>query len=141
MPGSLPLALPAALLHGDDRGVEFACRDGFEHHLIDLKNVLQLLPGLDGRLFAVQRKGALPVADLGVSANRLAIAVYQAIIAFRHERPWLKLKQGHTDPVRWREYQDDHRKIADALLARNAVAATAAIRSHLVKVRAKMLGQ
>jgi DNA-binding FadR family transcriptional regulator len=73
--------------------------------------------------------------------NRLAIAVYQAIIAVRHERPWLKLKQGHTDPVRWREYQDDHRKIADALLARNAVAASAAIRSHLVKVRAKMLGQ
>lgn len=73
--------------------------------------------------------------------NRLAIAVYQAIIAVRHERPWLKLKQAHTDPVRWREYQDDHRKIADALLARDAVAATAAIRSHLVKVRAKMLGQ
>src|SRR6266851_3931655 len=73
--------------------------------------------------------------------NRLAIAVYQAIIAVRHERPWLKLKQGHTDPVRWRKYQDDHRKIADALLARDAVAATAAIRSHLVKVRAKMLGQ
>jgi DNA-binding FadR family transcriptional regulator len=73
--------------------------------------------------------------------NRLAIAVYQAIIAVRHERPWLKLKQGHTDPIRWREYQDDHRKITDALLARDAVAATAAIRSHLVKVRAKMLGQ
>ena len=72
--------------------------------------------------------------------NRLAIAVYQAIVAVRHERPWLKLKQGHTDPVRWREYQDDHRQIADALLARDAVAATAAIRSHLVKVRAKMLG-
>ena len=73
--------------------------------------------------------------------NRLAIAVYQAIIAVRHERPWLKLKQGHTDPVRWRQYQEDHRKIADALLARDAAAATAAIRSHLVKVRAKMLGQ
>jgi DNA-binding FadR family transcriptional regulator len=73
--------------------------------------------------------------------NRLAIAVYQAIIAVRHERPWLKLKQGHTDPIRWREYQDEHRKIADALLARDSVAATAAIRSHLVNVRAKMLGQ
>src|SRR5260370_40093479 len=72
---------------------------------------------------------------------RLAIAVYQAIIAVRHERPWLKLKQGHTDPVRWREYQDDHRKIADALLARDAVVAAASIRAHLVKVRAKMLGQ
>ena len=73
--------------------------------------------------------------------NRLAFAVYQAIIAVRHERPWLKLKQGHTDPIRWREYQDEHRKIADALLARDSVAATAAIRSHLVNVRAKMLGQ
>jgi DNA-binding FadR family transcriptional regulator len=73
--------------------------------------------------------------------NRLAIAVYEAVIAVRHERPWLKLKQGHTDPVRWRQYQDDHRKIADALLARDAVAAAASIRVHLAKVRAKMLGQ
>lgn len=73
--------------------------------------------------------------------NRLAIAVYEAVIAVRHERPWLKLKQGHTDPIRWRQYQDDHRKIAEALLARDAATATAAIRSHLVKVRAKMLGQ
>src|SRR5579885_1363662 len=73
--------------------------------------------------------------------NRLAIGVYDAVIAVRHERPWLKLKQGHTDPVRWRQYQEDHRRIAEAVLARDAAATSEAIRAHLLAVRAKMLGQ
>ncbi|MBV9432052.1 MAG: FadR family transcriptional regulator [Hyphomicrobiales bacterium] len=72
--------------------------------------------------------------------NRLAIGVFDAIIAIRHERPWLKLKQGHTDAVRWAEYQSDHREIALAVLDRNAEAVAGAIRAHLAKVRTRMLG-
>jgi DNA-binding FadR family transcriptional regulator len=72
--------------------------------------------------------------------NRLAIGVFDAIIAIRHERPWLKLKQGHTDAAKWAQYQLDHRKIALALLRRNAEATAHAIRAHLIMVRAKMLG-
>jgi DNA-binding FadR family transcriptional regulator len=72
--------------------------------------------------------------------NRLAISVYEAVIAVRHETPWIKLKQGHTDQDKWRKYQLEHRQIAEALLVRDAGAASDAIRSHLLKVRAKMLG-
>ena len=72
--------------------------------------------------------------------NRLAIGVYEAVIGVRHERPWLKIKQGHTDATFWKGYQDEHRRIAAALAARDAPAAAEAIREHLIKVRIKMLG-
>ncbi len=72
--------------------------------------------------------------------NRLAIGVYNAVIGIRHERPWLKIKQGHTDAIFWRGYQDEHRRIAAALAARDAASAAEAIRDHLTKVRFKMLG-
>ena len=72
--------------------------------------------------------------------NRLAIGVYDAVIGVRHERPWLKIKQGHTDATFWKGYQDEHRRIAAALAARDAPAAAEAIRDHLIRVRIKMLG-
>ena len=72
--------------------------------------------------------------------NRLAIGVYDAVISVRHERPWLKIKQGHTDATFWKGYQDEHRRIAAALAARDAPAAAEAIRDHLIRVRIKMLG-
>jgi DNA-binding FadR family transcriptional regulator len=72
--------------------------------------------------------------------NRLAIAIYQAVIAVRHEQPWIRLKRAHTDLPRWKEYQDDHGRIANAIVARDSYAARDALRAHLLKVRAKMLG-
>jgi DNA-binding GntR family transcriptional regulator len=72
--------------------------------------------------------------------NRLAIGVYDAVIGIRHERPWLKIKQGRTDATLWRGYQDEHHKIASALMVRNAPAAAETIREHLTKVRIKMVG-
>jgi DNA-binding FadR family transcriptional regulator len=71
--------------------------------------------------------------------NRLAITLYQAIIAIRHEQPWLRLKQGHTDVARWQAYQEQHRRIANCIAARDTNAAADALRDHLVTVRAKML--
>ena len=72
--------------------------------------------------------------------NKLAIAVYGTVVGVRHKAPWLKVKQGSTDPEKWRRYQDEHRLIAEALRARDAPAAAQAIRAHLLRVRAKMLG-
>ena len=72
--------------------------------------------------------------------NRLTIGVYDAVISVRHERPWLKIKQDHTDATFWKGYQHEHRKIAAALAARDAPAAAEAMRDHLTKVRIKMLG-
>jgi DNA-binding FadR family transcriptional regulator len=79
-------------------------------------------------------------AVVAASHNRLSVAVYEAVISIRHERPWLKTKANHTDPQNWKRYQAEHRRIADALVQRDAHAASAAIREHLLRVRVKMLG-
>jgi DNA-binding FadR family transcriptional regulator len=72
--------------------------------------------------------------------NNLAIAIYGTVVGVRHKAPWLKVKQGSTDPGKWRRYQTEHRQIAEALRARDAPVAAQAIRAHLLRVRAKMLG-
>ncbi len=77
---------------------------------------------------------------IAATHNRLTMAVYDVILAIRHERPWLRLKQGHTDAAKWEMYQNEHRQILDAIAERDAAGAADAIRRHLVNVRAKMLG-
>jgi DNA-binding FadR family transcriptional regulator len=72
--------------------------------------------------------------------NRLAISVCDAVTAVRHEMAWIRLDRESTDREAWREYQVEHRRIAEALLTRNAPAATEAIRAHLLHVRVRMLG-
>lgn len=87
-----------------------------------------------------QRDRSFHRSVVAASHNRLAIGVYEAVIGIRHERPWLKTKQGHTDAIHWQRYQDEHRRIATALANRDAVAGAEAIRDHLLGVRVKMLG-
>ncbi len=94
----------------------------------------------DGLAAWEQWDRAFHLSLVAASHNRLAIGVYDAVISIRHERPWLKTKQGHTDAVLWHRYQEDHRRIATALANRDAPAAGAAIRDHLLKVRLRMLG-
>lgn len=71
--------------------------------------------------------------------NRLAITVYEAVVGIRHERPWLRAKQGHTDAASWSGYQQQHLDIAHALQRRDAQAAAAKMLHHLATVRANML--
>jgi DNA-binding FadR family transcriptional regulator len=87
-----------------------------------------------------ERDRAFHRSLVAASHNRLAIGVYEAVIGIRHQRPWLKTKQGHTDADHWRRYQDEHRRIAAALADRDAAGAAEAIRDHLRGVRVKMLG-
>ena len=72
--------------------------------------------------------------------NRVAISVYDAVTAVRHQMAWIRLDRASTDHETWRKYQAEHRRIANALLARDAPAAAEALRAHLLQVRAKMLG-
>jgi DNA-binding FadR family transcriptional regulator len=83
---------------------------------------------------------AFHMSLVAATHNRLTVAVYEAIIGIRHEQPWLKAKQSHTDAGHWQHYQNEHRRIASALVNRDAVAAEQAIYDHLAKVRLKMLG-
>jgi GntR family uxuAB operon transcriptional repressor len=83
---------------------------------------------------------AFHMSLVAATHNRLTIGVYEAIIGIRHEQPWLKAKQSHTNAIHWQHYQDEHRRIAASLINRDAVAAQQAIYDHLAKVRTKMLG-
>lgn len=83
---------------------------------------------------------AFHMSLVAATHNRLTIGVYEAIIGIRHEQPWLKAKQSHTNASHWQRYQDEHRRIAAFLVDRDAVAAEQAIYDHLASVRTKMLG-
>ena len=82
---------------------------------------------------------AFHAALIAATHNRLAIGVHDAIIGIRHERPWISAKVGHTDAKRWQNYQEEHCRIVEALVGRDAEALFNAIRDHLMSVRAKML--
>jgi DNA-binding FadR family transcriptional regulator len=82
---------------------------------------------------------AFHVSLVRATHNRLAITVYEAVVGIRHERPWLRAKEGHTDAASWSNYQQQHLDIAEALQRRDAQAATSAMRRHLEAVRANML--
>ena len=83
---------------------------------------------------------AFHLSVVAATHNRLAIGIYQAIVAIRHEQPWLRLKQGHTDASRWQSYLQQHRRVAERIAARDAKGTADALRDHLMKVRVKMLG-
>jgi DNA-binding FadR family transcriptional regulator len=77
---------------------------------------------------------------IAATHNRLMVGVYEAACATRFRPQWGKLKQQNTSAAKWLAYQSEHRRITEALLARDASAAENAIRAHLGHVRAKMLG-
>lgn len=77
---------------------------------------------------------------IAASHNQLVVDVYEAACATRYRPQWGRLKQQNTSAAKWLAYQSEHRRIVDALLARDAGAAENAIRAHLLHVRAKMLG-
>ncbi len=109
----------------------------------DLKLILDCLDqgdGADGLEQWERCDRSFHLSLVAASHNRLAIGVYEAVIGIRHEWAWLKTKQGHTTATLWQGYQDDHRRIAACLVARDAAAGAEAIRDHLGKVRSKMLG-
>lgn len=82
---------------------------------------------------------AFHISLVRATHNRLAITVYEAVVGIRHERPWLRAKEGHTDAASWSNYQQQHLDIAEALQRRDAQAAASAMRRHLEAVRANML--
>ncbi|HUN45616.1 MAG TPA: FCD domain-containing protein [Stellaceae bacterium] len=71
--------------------------------------------------------------------NRLIVGLYEAVRAVRQNAAWGRIKRQSTDPAKWKKYQEEHRRIAEALIARDTETAKRAIRGHLRGVRAKML--
>lgn len=72
--------------------------------------------------------------------NRLLLRMYGAIEVARHGPLWGNLKQSNDSPDRRVVYREDHRRIVDALRAREVDRALEATRTHLERVRVNLLG-
>lgn len=72
--------------------------------------------------------------------NRLIISLYDAFSAARQKAAWNRLKQRNINQNLWREFQKQHRAIADALRRGDRDAAFHAVRNHIMQARANLLG-
>lgn len=72
--------------------------------------------------------------------NRLVLRMYEPIEAARHGPLWGNLKRSHDSRERRGLYVADHRRIAEALRARETEEALHATRAHLERVRANLIG-
>jgi len=72
--------------------------------------------------------------------NRLLLRMYSSIEAARHGPLWGNLKRSHDSPQRRAQYISDHRRIVEALQARELDGARNATHAHLARVRANLLG-
>lgn len=85
--------------------------------------------------------GMLHQAILSAAHNNLLIDLYDAINGVRKQPEWESLKQRSLTPERLARYKAQHRAFVEALRQRNAEAASAGIRQHLLEVRAGMMGE
>ena len=79
-------------------------------------------------------------AVVAASHNGLLLRMYESIEAARHGPLWGNLKQTNDSPDRRVIYREDHRRIVEALRAREVDRALEATRTHLDRVRANLLG-
>ncbi|HEY1703097.1 MAG TPA: FCD domain-containing protein [Trebonia sp.] len=83
---------------------------------------------------------ALHRAFAAATHNSLLSSVMRMINEARDQPLWGTLKRRSSTPERRDAYRSDHRAIAEALAERHAEAATEAMRRHLLRVRANILG-
>jgi DNA-binding FadR family transcriptional regulator len=78
---------------------------------------------------------ALHRCIMAASHSPLLVALYGAIEIARHGQVWGDLKRRSASSERRTEYQADHRKIVEALRARDSGRAVEAMRLHLARVQ------
>lgn len=84
--------------------------------------------------------GRLHQALADSSHNRLLIGIYEMITESRDLAEWGDLKRRSVTDERRRVYEEEHRRIVDALFARDAKGAEEAILTHLHTVRRNLFG-
>lgn len=82
----------------------------------------------------------LHAAIARAAGNPLVIGAYDHITAARDQDDWGELKRQSLTPARRALYQQDHTAIVTALCRRDAAGAEAALRAHLLRVRANLIG-
>ena len=83
---------------------------------------------------------ALHQAMAAATHNRFIIRVFDMATAVRHQTEWGKLKDRVVTTERRVKYQQEHRAIVNALKARDADRARAAILTHLQHARRNLFG-
>jgi DNA-binding FadR family transcriptional regulator len=83
---------------------------------------------------------ALHRSIIAATRSPLLIRLYAEVERARHGRVWGDLKRRSASAERRAEYQQDHEEIVTALRLRTADRATAAMRTHLTRVSAHLLG-
>jgi len=83
---------------------------------------------------------ALHRCIMAASHSQLLVRLYGMIEAARHGQVWGELKRRSASSHRREEYQRDHRALVAALRARDAALAVEAMRTHLSRVGAHLLG-
>lgn len=73
--------------------------------------------------------------------NPLLIYLYAAVETARHGALWGELKRRHDSPEQRARYQHQHHGIVDAVRARDAAAATAAMQDHMAAISANIFGR
>jgi DNA-binding FadR family transcriptional regulator len=84
---------------------------------------------------------ALHRAFAAATHNSLLASVMRMVSDARDQPLWGTLKRRSSTPERRDAYRREHRAIARALAERHAEAATDAMREHLLRVRANILGE
>lgn len=87
-----------------------------------------------------QADAAFHRALVEAAHNRLLLRMYAPIEAARHGPLWGNLKQSNDSREGRVVYREDHRRIVEALRARDVEPALDATRVHLERVRANLLG-
>jgi DNA-binding FadR family transcriptional regulator len=83
---------------------------------------------------------ALHRSIIAATRSQLLIRLYSEVERARHGRMWGDLKRRSATAARRDEYRRDHEEIVTALRLRDADQATAAMRTHLARVSAHLLG-
>ena len=83
---------------------------------------------------------ALHRSIIAATRSPLLIRLYAEVERARHSRMWGDLKRRSATAARRDEYRRDHEEIVAALRLRDADQATAAMRTHLARVSAHLLG-
>jgi GntR family transcriptional regulator, uxu operon transcriptional repressor len=84
---------------------------------------------------------ALHRSIMAAAHSPLLSALYGVIESARHAQVWGDMKRRSSSHERRELYQEDHRAVVAALRARDAEAATEAMRAHLARVAGHLLGE
>lgn len=110
----------------------------------DLEQIARAAAALDGLEdpIAFERADAAFHRQIALATrNELLVAAYDVVDAARGDPEWIKLKllKNRNAPGRRSAVVEEHARICAALVTRDAAAAAAAMRNHLLRVRANLL--